>query len=98
MDCYTAGWGDINENGSSTNILQNVKLKVYETNLCNSVLPEIPKDWARQICIHDINGGKGPCFDDGGGAIFVKDTVGNKEKLVVAGLVGYSVGCARSGK
>lgn len=42
--------------------------------------------------------GKGSCFDDGGGAVFVRDLVGGKNKFVVAGLVGYSVGCARAGK
>ncbi len=98
MDAYAAGWGDTDENGTSPNILQNVKLKTYETSLCNNVLNEIPKDWTKQMCVHDYRGGKGPCFDDGGGAVFVKDIIGGREKFVVAGLIGYSVGCARYGK
>ncbi len=58
MDAFTAGWGDTDENGgSSTNILQNVKLKIYETNLCNNVLNEIPKDWTKQMCMNDFDGG-----------------------------------------
>ena len=48
------------------------------------------------VCAGNAN--KGPCSDDGGAAIFIQDIVGGKQKYVVAGLVGYSVGCARAGR
>ncbi len=99
IDVWTAGWGDTNENGTISYILNNIKLTIYYDNKkCERTFSDIPKYWDRQICIGDINGGRDTCDDDGGGALFIKDTIDGKRKNVIAALVGYSLGCARPGK
>jgi len=99
VDIWTSGWGDINENGSFSYILNNIKLTIYhDTRKCDRTFSNVLKDWDRQICIGDYSGGRDTCDDDGGGSLFVKDKIGGKMKYVIASLVGYSLGCARPGK
>ncbi len=42
--------------------------------------------------------GKDTCQGDSGGPLYVLDTVGNKTKYVLAGVVSYGDGCASVGK
>lgn len=99
IDIWTAGWGDTSENGTFSHILNNIKLTIYHDNKkCEKTFSDIPKYWDRQICIGDYYGGRDTCDDDGGGALFIKDNIGDKTKNVIAALVGYSLGCARPGK
>jgi hypothetical protein len=41
--------------------LNNVKIKVLNDNDCSSVFPEMVKDFSKQTCSGDINGGHDTC-------------------------------------
>lgn len=98
VDAYTAGWGDTSENGSFTNTLNNVKMYVYpDPEPCEQIYKSLPKNWRKQLCSGDVNGGRDSCNDDGGGAVFIKDKIGSKTKYVIAGMNGYGFGCGRPG-
>jgi secreted trypsin-like serine protease len=45
----------------------------------------------------NIDGGQDTCQGDSGGALYVKDTISNKEKYVAAGVVSYGYDCAKPG-
>jgi hypothetical protein len=57
----------------------------------------LPKNWNKQLCSGDVNGGRDTCNDDGGGAVFIKDIIDSKTKYVIAGMNGYGFGCGRPG-
>ena len=42
-------------------------------------------------------GGKDTCQGDSGGGLFVNETVNNKSRYVVTGIVSYGDGCAVAG-
>jgi hypothetical protein len=41
--------------------LNNVKIKILNGNDCSSVFPEAEKDFSKQICSGDLNGGYDTC-------------------------------------
>ena len=52
---------------AKSDLLNNVKLKVYNSSACSNVYPAMIKNWNTQICAGDINGGKDTCQGDSGG-------------------------------
>ena len=58
---YAIGWGEIFDGGSISNSLKNTKLSIYDSILCENVLPNINKNWTTQICAGDMNGNTGIC-------------------------------------
>ena len=79
--------------------MNNVKLTVYSnTTYCSKVSPFAAKNWNKQLCAGEIAGGKDTCQGDSGGPLYVLDTVVNKTKYVLAGIVSYGDGCASAGK
>lgn len=43
------------------NILNNVKLTIYNPDLCANVGPQVLKNWNSQICAGNIFGGQDTC-------------------------------------
>ncbi len=59
--------GHTSHDGSPSNLLRNVKLKVYDPDFCEHVLPIYKKNWSNQICAGELAGGKDTCQGDSGG-------------------------------
>lgn len=90
---YVVGWGTL-RNGSSPDILQNVKLNIYDDSICTG-LADVPKNFTLQLCAGDLNGGKDTCEGDSGGSLFIKETIGGKAKWISSGIVSYGDGCGK---
>ncbi len=70
-----------------SNVLQNVKLAVYDgTNQCSGYGGT---DWTMQVCSGNANGGQDTCQGDSGGPLYVLDTLGGKQKYILAGITSY---------
>jgi secreted trypsin-like serine protease len=66
VDSIAAGWGNLEFEGSSPNILNEVDLKIYESSYCSRVLKGLDKNWDSQICAGDMEGFKDTCQGDSG--------------------------------
>ena len=82
---------------AKSDLLNNVKLKVYNSSACSNVYPAMIKNWNTQICAGDINGGKDTCQGDSGGPLYVLDTINGKSKYVLSGITSYGYECAIAG-
>lgn len=91
---YATGWGNLASGGSSSTVLREVDLSIYNGNLCANVARGYEKDWDSQICAGDYSGNKDTCQGDSGGPLFILDTVDGKQKFVTVGITSYGVGCA----
>ena len=90
------GWGATVYKGSTSDLLRQVNLTVYDGAQCNY---ESESNWNTQICAGDIAGRKSTCQGDSGGALFYKQTVTNyfttRTKYVLVGITSYGPeGCA----
>ena len=92
-DSYAVGWGSTYYGGPGSSQLRNVKLKVYDSSQCFSYFNT---DWNTQICAGDLYGSKNTCFGDGGGPLYVAESINGKSKFVLAGITGYG-NCANYG-
>ena len=93
---WAVGWGRTSNQSSTSQLLNNVKLTIYNGSVyCASY----GTDWSIQLCAGEYNGGKGICFGDSGGPLYVLDTINNKTKYVLAGITSFTVGngCALNG-
>lgn len=86
VSAWVMGWGALTYGGQASFKLRNVKLTVYEENLCSNVIRNYVKNWNSQICAGDIGGGKDACQGDSGNGLFVTDLVNNKLKYIAAGI------------
>ena len=57
IESWAAGWGAIAQNGSTSDVLLNVKLMIYNSTVCNNFNPDLN----RQICAGYYPGGKDTC-------------------------------------
>ncbi|XP_032934551.1 cathepsin G-like [Catharus ustulatus] len=65
--CEVAGWGDTSFNGSTTDVMMEVDLKVQNDTLC---LQQVRKYQRRSMmCVGDENGRKGTYHGDSGGPL-----------------------------
>lgn len=99
VPAWSMGWGTTSEGGTTPNLLNNVKLTIYNSSYCSQVVAYDTKNWDTQLCAGDyVNGGKDTCQGDSGGALYVLDIVNNKIKYVCAGVVSYGEGCGEKQK
>jgi len=70
-----------------------VKITIYPENSCDSVLPDIVKNWNSEICAGELAGGKDTCYGDSGSSLFVKQLVDGKEKFVSVGITSNGEDC-----
>ena len=83
------GWGATSEDGSSSNVLQEVTVPVTSEASCQLAYTDI--DYDIQICAGLPNGGRDSCQGDSGGPLLF--TTDGEDYL--AGLVSFGAGCAR---
>lgn len=92
---YATGWGSTVYGGPISNILYNVKLKIYDKSYCETEsLISYVKNFDSQICAGELDGSKDTCQGDSGSPIFMLDDVNNQKKFVFVGIVSYGYKCA----
>ncbi|XP_062382940.1 serine protease hepsin-like [Sardina pilchardus] len=91
-DSWVTGWGDTEEGGSLSNVLQEVEVPVVGNEQCadllQSLLPPITED---MMCAGLPDGGKDSCQGDSGGPLVMAVGI----KWVQSGVVSFGFGCAR---
>ncbi|CAG0892631.1 unnamed protein product [Cyprideis torosa] len=91
-DVITAGWGRLEEGGSSPNVVQSVSIPIVDREVCNELLKEEDENYKvyeTQICAGEE--GRDSCQGDSGGPLI--KTHGGLD--YVCGIVSWGVGCAR---
>ncbi|KRX99150.1 Serine protease 30 [Trichinella pseudospiralis] len=86
--CVVTGWGDTRENGSTSDTLKQVDVKIMKPGTCANVRSDVIT-----FCAGVMEGGKDSCQGDSGGPLVCK----KKGKNVQFGVVSYGTGCARKG-
>jgi secreted trypsin-like serine protease len=93
MTALAAGWGVTSFGGEQPRSLRNVRLNIFEGEMCNDIFPETPKNWDTQICGGVLEGGIDTCQGDSGGAIYTLEIVDGVSKYIASGIVSYGKGC-----
>jgi trypsin len=83
------GWGLTSENGTVSDVLQEVRLPIVADDVCRSEYPNLSDT---SICAGYQLGGKDTCNGDSGGPLFAMED----SKAIIVGLTSYGNGCARA--
>ncbi|KAK7909543.1 hypothetical protein WMY93_014227 [Mugilogobius chulae] len=89
LKLWVAGWGLLQEGGTSSKVLQEVSVPIVGRRQCQCLLPATLAD--KTLCAGATEGGKGICNGDIGGPLVVKQG----SVWVQAGIVSTTMGCAR---
>jgi len=94
-ECVATGWGKVDYNKRGSDILQKVKIQVFDNSECHRAYFPKFKIGIRQwhLCAGTKQGGKGTCHGDSGGPLQCK--IGNQWHL--AGITSFGSGCAKPG-
>ncbi len=95
---YIVGWGREEDDRDYAPILKNSNITIYNNSICDSTSSETLKNSTIQICGGDLTGKSDFCQGDEGGALYVLDKIGDKQKYVLAGIVSYGERCATPNK
>ena len=88
---WVVGWGTTTVGGEASDVLRNIKIQVYDSSDCSRVSYE--KNWNAQICAGEKLGGRDSCQGDSGGGLFINDTIRDKQRYIVSGIVSYGDSC-----
>jgi secreted trypsin-like serine protease len=61
VPAYISGWGDIYDNSTFPDTLQNAQISILNSSDCRRVSPSVPKNWNSQICAGLLAGGVDTC-------------------------------------
>ncbi|XP_075681229.1 tryptase-2-like [Dermatophagoides pteronyssinus] len=96
-ECIASGWGKLDHNKKGSDVLQKVRIKVFDNALCQqayfSKFKIGIKNWHLCAGTEDERGGKGTCHGDSGGPLQCK--IGSTWYL--AGVTSFGSGCAKPG-
>ncbi|KAF7489924.1 Serine protease 30 [Sarcoptes scabiei] len=96
-ECIASGWGKLDHNKKGSDVLQKVRIKVFDNELCQkayySKFKIGIKSWHLCAGTDDERGGKGTCHGDSGGPLQCK--IGSTWYL--AGVTSFGSGCAKPG-
>ena len=88
---FAVGWGATEYDGSTPDLLQNIRLNVFDPIYCANYTDT---DFMKQICAGDLDGGKDSCQGDSGGPLYSIDSInGNQTQYVLSGIVSYGLQC-----
>ncbi|XP_076304762.1 clotting factor G beta subunit-like [Tachypleus tridentatus] len=93
------GWGDTSYGGSSSNVIQEVKLPIVNFRECDIAYRQVLKQnlpygiTDRVICAGYKEGGKDACQGDSGGPLMLQDL--GTGSWILAGIVSFGYQCAR---
>lgn len=98
---FVVGWGKTMEGGSSANVLQELKIPVFDNSECresyrkqNRLFTDNQFDKA-VLCAGVLTGGKDTCQGDSGGPLMLPEPYKNEARFYLIGVVSYGIGCAR---
>lgn len=97
-----AGWGRLQEGGRSSNILQQLQIRVLDNEECKEqyriqgkLISDIQFGDA-VLCAGNLAGGQDSCQGDSGGPLMLPIYENGKFPVYQIGIVSYGIGCART--
>lgn len=100
---FVAGWGSLQENQTSSTVLQQVQVPVHVNGVCEEVFKNDGQEvWEDQffngvMCAGDLAGGKDTCQGDSGGPLMLPIHTNGTFPFYQIGIVAYGIGCGRPG-
>ncbi|XP_037827473.1 venom protease-like [Lucilia sericata] len=98
---FVVGWGKTMEGGTSSNVLQELQITIYENQVCrdrykqqNRIFAENKYDKA-VLCAGLFSGRDDTCQGDSGGPLMIPERYGHNYRFYLIGVVSYGFGCAR---
>ncbi|XP_037827472.1 LOW QUALITY PROTEIN: venom protease-like [Lucilia sericata] len=98
---YVIGWGKTIQGGTSSNVLQELQIPIYENQVCrdrykqqNRIFVENQYDKA-VLCAGALSGRDDTCQGDSGGPLVIPERYGYNYRFYLIGVVSYGFGCSR---
>ncbi|XP_059497330.1 serine protease hepsin [Stegostoma tigrinum] len=96
--CSVTGWGNTEYYGVQSDVLQEAHVPIITNTRCNS-----PEFYRNQItpsmfCAGYSDGGIDACQGDSGGPLVCEDTLSNRTRWRLCGIVSWGTGCAMANK
>lgn len=93
--CYASGWGDIALNGTSSAVLQEVKLPIMSDQYCKYSRRYFNISTETMLCAGYEEGGKSTCVGDSGGPLVCQ----NEDRVwMIYGITSFGGVCGERGK
>ncbi|KAH8365708.1 hypothetical protein KR093_003635, partial [Drosophila rubida] len=98
---FVIGWGRTEEGGRTSNILNNLKIQVFDNSVCRTSYANLKRNFTEDqfdaaiLCAGDLQGGKDSCQGDSGGPLVTHQQFAGGSRLYLIGVVAYGYGCGR---
>ncbi|XP_075163211.1 ovochymase-like [Haematobia irritans] len=98
---YVAGWGNTEQGGSTSNVLKEAQLPVWENDYCRQIyqrlLPSVPDTEYDDsvICAGYTVGGTDTCQGDSGGPLMIPELYKGLTRYYLIGIISYGHGCGK---
>ncbi|XP_066271722.1 suppressor of tumorigenicity 14 protein homolog [Branchiostoma lanceolatum] len=89
--CFVTGWGRTSESGPQPDVLQEVKVGLIPSEVCNSTVSYNGRITDNMICAGHWEGGKDGCYGDSGSPLVC---AGDDGRWYLTGVVSWGTGCA----
>ncbi|KAL4217908.1 Enteropeptidase [Mactra antiquata] len=86
-ECYTVGWGKVKWDGEYAEVLQQLKMTLWDTQKCNSSIAWDGEVYDTFLCAGYYSGIRSICKGDSGGSLLCKDKRGTWKIIGVASYV-----------
>ncbi|NXQ84500.1 TMPSC protease, partial [Nyctibius grandis] len=92
-ECFISGWGDTQEKGKNSPVLQEAQVEIIPSSICNSSAAYRGLVNNNMICAGSPSGGTDTCQGDSGGPLACHHPHTNKYYLT--GIASFGIGCGR---
>ncbi|KAH0617053.1 hypothetical protein JD844_028657 [Phrynosoma platyrhinos] len=92
--CVVSGWGKVTEDGSVSDVLQEVELPIIDDKTCNELLEtlNLPSIQNNMLCAGFPDGGRDACQGDSGGPLACRRASGI---WTLVGITSWGIGCGK---
>ncbi|XP_067874706.1 serine protease hepsin [Heterodontus francisci] len=96
--CSVTGWGNTEYYGHQSDILREASVPIISNDQCNS--PEYYNDQItpKMFCAGYSEGGIDACQGDSGGPLVCEDSLSNRTRWRLCGIISWGTGCAMANK